>query len=94
MENQNEKNKIEKANEALYSKEADAIFSKKRHVLKDNYSIEKIPSRWAEEKEVETAEFQIPYKKIFIGALIFFVAAVGFAAYKFLADQIWLQEVI
>ncbi len=83
MENQNEKNKIEKANEALYSKEADAIFSKKRHVLKDNYSIEKIPSRWAEEKEVETAEFQIPYKKIFIGALIFFVAAVGFAAYKF-----------
>ncbi len=80
-----EKNKIEEANKALYSKVSDGIFVKRRHSLKENYSLEKEPTAWKEEaeKEPNAHEFQIPYQKIFLVALIFFVAGIGFAAYKF-----------
>ena len=83
MPDQNEKeDEIEKVEEALYSKNTDGIFLKKRHSLQGTEDF-KTSATWnIKEKETENG-FKIPYTKIFLGAFIFFVLALGFTFSKF-----------
>ncbi len=80
--NGGEKSKIEIIKEALYSRNTDGIFAKKRHILKEKVDTSQVPSAWKEEPSSQKP-FEIPYQKIFLGALIFFVLAIGFAAIRF-----------
>ncbi len=84
MEDSDEKkSKIEEAQSALYSRNASGIFLKKRHPLKNENEAGNIPSEWTPEEEKPESAVNIPYAKILIGALIFFILAVGFTFYKF-----------
>jgi hypothetical protein len=80
MDNQNE-NKIEELQSDLYSRNADGIFLKKRHVLKDNGLYSNRPTEWQEEPEAPKKN--IPYNKILLVTFIFFVLALGFAFFRF-----------
>ena len=77
-----ETSSIDKVQESLYSKTTDAIFAKRRHSLKEG-SDSKTPLGWNVEDEKPESSFEIPYTKIFLGALIFFVLAVIFTFSRF-----------
>lgn len=80
------KNKIDELEDALYSRSAAGIFSKKRHSLKNKIEPKLPASAWgntAEMKERPESSVKLPYAKILIGALVFFLIAVSFALYKF-----------
>jgi len=83
MEQEENKNKIQEINTALYSKNANGVFVKKRHDLKEDYSAEKLPSAWENSDENMKKGFQLSYSKILLLAFVFFILATGFAAYKF-----------
>jgi len=76
------KDNIDKVQESLYSKTIDNIFVKRRHSLQDKPDL-KASSTWNIEEEKVESKFQIPYSKIFLGAFIFFVLAIGFTFFKF-----------
>jgi hypothetical protein len=83
MYNPNEKkDNIDKIQESLYSKTTDGIFLKRRHSLQDKTSTG-TPTAWNVEEEKAESSFQLPYTKIFLGAFIFFILALGFAFSKF-----------
>ena len=78
------KSKIDEVQSELYSRNTDGAFVKKRHGLKMETAAKNTPaSSWAPEAEKPEGLIHIPYTKIFIGALVFFIIAVGFAFYKF-----------
>ena len=81
-ESSEKKSKIDEVQNALYSRSADRVFAKKRHGLKMESDMNST-SAWTPEPEKPEGLIHIPYTKIFIGALIFFIIAVGFAFYKF-----------
>ena len=82
MDNQNEnKNNIEELQSDLYSRKADGIFLKKRHILRDRGQYSDRPTVWQE--EAEAPKRQIPYNKILLVTFIFFVLALGFALFRF-----------
>lgn len=87
MDNDEEKkSKIDEIQNELYSRNTDGLFLKKRHALSNRQEPKNIPSAWvdeAEKPEKDSGVMHIPYTKIFIGALIFFILAAGFAFYKF-----------
>lgn len=89
MDNPQEKeNKIEEIQNELYSRNAGNIFLKKRHALKKNINeANNAPSSWAPEEEKPESAVSIPYAKILIGALIFFILAIGFMFYRFLGGS-------
>jgi len=78
---QENKNKIEELQSDLYSRNADGIFLKKRHTLKDKGQFSDEPLAWQEEAEKPKGE--IPYNKILLGTFIFFILALGFAFFRF-----------
>jgi len=80
MDNQN-KNNIEELQSDLYSRNADGIFLKKRHVLRDKGQYSDRPTVWQE--ETESPKRQIPYNKILLGTFIFFILALCFAFLRF-----------
>jgi hypothetical protein len=82
-----EKNKLEEVNEALYARGTDAIFAKRRHGLKEEPLPAKVGTAWHEEEKPEGKKINIPYQKIFLGALIFFFLALGVAFIKFFAGS-------
>ncbi len=83
MFNPNEKkDSIDKVQESLYSKTIDGIFTKRRHSLQEEADV-KAPTTWNINEEQAESKFQIPYTKIFLGAFIFFILALGFTFSKF-----------
>ncbi len=84
-----EKSKIDEAQEALYSRETDGAFVKRRHSLRGSIQQKmeqkSVESAWNKpaEKQMQIKKTEIPYTKIFIGAFIFFILAVGFTFYNF-----------
>ncbi|MBA4319223.1 MAG: hypothetical protein C0412_12550, partial [Flavobacterium sp.] len=83
MYNPNEKkDNIDKIKESLYSKSTDGIFVKRRHPLRDKVNLN-TPAVWNVKEEKAESGFQLPYTKIFLGALIFFILALGFTFSKF-----------
>jgi hypothetical protein len=74
------KSKIDEAKKSLYSREPDSAFIKKRHELKSKDT--GIETGWKDEVKKEGYK-GFPFVKVLLGALIFFVLAAGFAAYKF-----------
>jgi hypothetical protein len=84
MEDSNEKKgKIEKVQDSLYSKNTDSIFVKRRHGLNEKEEEIDVSSSWKEEKQEVESEFKLPYTKILLGALIFFVLTMVFAFSRF-----------
>jgi hypothetical protein len=81
--NNNQEDKIKEIQESLYSKNPDGIFVKRRHVLQNKQDA-KSANAWnnIQEEKVES-NFQLPYVKIFFGALVFFVLALIFVFSKF-----------
>ncbi len=82
-EPQEKKNKIEELEDTLYSRNADNVFFKKRHSLSSEPVAKNISSAWSDDEEKPSDMIHIPFTKIFIGALIFFIIAAGFAFYEF-----------
>src|SRR3990167_4505700 len=76
------KDNIDKIKESLYSKSTDGMFVKRRHSLQDKFA-SNTPSAWNIEEEKAESGFKIPYSKIFLGSLIFFILALGFTFSKF-----------
>lgn len=84
MEGTNEKKgKIDKVQDSLYSKSTDAIFVKRRHSLGEKEEQIDVSTTWKEQKQDLESEFKLPYTKILLGALIFFVLAMFFAFSRF-----------
>src|SRR4051812_42892394 len=79
------KSKIEQLRDALYSKVADGIFEKKRHVINEDKSIF-TKDEW-QNGQAKTnffpAKKEIPYQKILVIAFLFFSLASIFAFYEF-----------
>ncbi|MBU6370719.1 MAG: hypothetical protein KGH93_01255 [Patescibacteria group bacterium] len=71
--------KLEEAERALYAKNAGDIFAKRRHGVDAVPVPKNAPSAWT--PEPEQRRVNIPYAKIFIGALVFFIIAVLIALY-------------
>jgi len=84
MFNPNEKkSKIDNIKESLYSRNADSIFVKRRHSLREKINKDDTNSSWAPEDSKTESGFKIPYGKILLGAFIFFALATSFALYRF-----------
>ena len=83
---EDKKDNIDKIKESLYSKNTDAIFSKKVHVL-ENKSGAEVSSNWNIEEDKPESSFKIPYTKILMGSFIFFILALGFTFSKFFFGQ-------
>lgn len=83
MIEQNEnKDNIEQLKSSLYSRNTDAIFEKKRHILQDKNS-NIAPTEWNIREEAAESSFKLPYMKILFGAVAFFVLALIFTFGKF-----------
>ncbi|MFH0755600.1 MAG: hypothetical protein V1910_02980 [bacterium] len=84
MENNfNEKqNNIDRMKDFLYSKNNNGIFLKRRHPLKEKIN-SNTPFTWNIKEKKAKNNFQIPYTKLFLGAFIFFILALGFTFSKF-----------
>ncbi|MFH1455136.1 MAG: hypothetical protein ABIF22_02345 [bacterium] len=76
------KDNIDRVKDSLYSKNTDAIFVKRRHSLQ-NKAGSNTPTVWNVKEEKAESSFQLPYTKIFLGSLIFFILALGFTFSKF-----------
>jgi hypothetical protein len=80
--NEEEKrNKLEDIKKSLYSRDNASMSSKRRHSLGSD--IVKANTEWSEDDLKKESDFKLPYKNIFLVAIIFFVFAIGFASYKF-----------
>ncbi|MFA6430677.1 MAG: hypothetical protein WC229_02880 [Candidatus Paceibacterota bacterium] len=80
--NEEEKrNKLEDIKKGLYSRENKTFSQKKRHLLSSR--VVEANTDWSGEDLKKESDFKVPYKKIFLIAIAFFVFAIGFASYKF-----------
>ncbi len=80
--NEEEKrNKLEDIKKGLYSRDNATPPFKRRHSLGSN--IVEAKTKWSDDDLKKESDFKLPYKNIFLVAVIFFIFAIGFASYKF-----------
>lgn len=75
------KSKLEDIKKGLYSRDTSEVSFKRRHSLGSD--IVKANTEWSEDDLKKESDFKLPYKNIFLVAIIFFIFAIGFASYKF-----------